>query len=153
MKKDRIVRLELDPKLDCIEIIVRAPQADDRVQALLHRLDASETTPLTVFDGCGNVRTLTEDEILSLSASGRLVGIVTTEGCWFTRRSLQSLETTLNAQRFVRISRHELVNLDHVQRYDFSVAGTLKLILSDGSETWASRRCIPAIRKRLTERT
>ena len=43
----------------------------------------------------------------------------------------------------------EIVNLDKVLRYDFTLAGTLRLELTGGIETWASRRCIPVIRKRL----
>ena len=151
--KRREVRLESDPSLDHIEIVIRAPQADAEVEALISRLNDHASGLLTVFDGYGAVKSLAEEEIVSAYADGRLVRIVTADGSWFTRRTLQSLEDTLDAQRFVRISRHELVNLDHVLRYDFSVAGTLRLELSNKTQTWASRRCIPAIRKRLTERT
>ena len=55
----------------------------------------------------------------------------------------------LDKKHFLRISRFEIVNLNKVLRYDFTLAGTLRLELAGGIETWASRRCIPAIRKRL----
>ena len=78
-----------------------------------------------------------------------MVHVVTSNGSWYTRRTLQSLESDLAGRRFVRISRHELVNLDKVVRYDFTIAGSLRLELVGGMETWASRRCIPDIRRRL----
>ena len=62
---------------------------------------------------------------------------------------IHSLKSALDAQRFVRISRYELVNLDMVRKFDFTLGGTLRLELAGGMETWASRRCIPAIRARL----
>ena len=47
------------------------------------------------------------------------------------------------------IKKFQIVNLAKVRRYDFTVAGTLRLELAGGMETWASRRCIPEIRRRL----
>ena len=78
--------------------------------------------------------------------------IITGDGSWYTRQTLQSLENMLDKNHFLRISRFEIVNLNKVLRYDFTLAGTLRLELAGGIETWASRRCIPAIRKRLLGR-
>ena len=147
----RSIRFEVDPSLDCIEVVVRAPQEDAEVKTLMEQLSDHPPDTLTVFDGYGAVRTLSVSEIISVCMDGKLVSIATESGTWYTRRTLQSLESALDAQRFVRISRQELVNLKKVLRYDFSAAGTLRLELSNGTETWASRRCIPTIRKRLTE--
>ena len=96
------------------------------------------------------MRAIRQEEIILVSVEGKLVSLTASDGsCWFTRQSLQSLEDALDKSRFARISRYELVNLNQVQRYDFTVAGTLRIELADGTETWASRRCIPAIRRRL----
>ncbi|MBQ9923801.1 MAG: LytTR family transcriptional regulator DNA-binding domain-containing protein [Clostridia bacterium] len=116
---------------------------------LLNQLAGPEAEAVVVFDGYGNVQTLNASEIVSASMEGKLVHVVTETGSWYTRRTLQSMETVLEGGRFVRISRYELVNLDKVQRYDFTIAGKLRLELVGGMETWASRRCIPDIRKRL----
>lgn len=146
------LRFELDPALEHIEVLVRAPERDEETEALLALLRAQSADALRVFDGDGALRLLRPEEIVSASMDGKLVNIVTEDGSWYTRRTLQSLEEELDARRFLRISRYELVNLDKVLRYDFTVAGTLRLELQGGIETWASRRCIPAIRKRLTGR-
>lgn len=151
MKRPK-VRLEIDPGLDCISVVIRAPEQNDEVAELLRQLGGGPPGAVTVFDGEGVVRTVPADEIVLASVSGKLVNIITAEGSWFTRRTLQGLEAELDERHFLRISRFELVNLDKVLRYDFTVAGTLRLELAGGMETWASRRCIPAIRKRLMER-
>ena len=147
--RERKIRLELDPALEGIEVLVRAPEEDGEVSALLELLGASPPDTVTVFDGNGLIRALAAQEIVSASVDGKLVSIVTEDGSWYTRRTLQSLEDALDARRFLRVSRYEIVNLTKVQRYDFTVAGTLRLELAGGMETWASRRCIPEIRRRL----
>jgi Response regulator of the LytR/AlgR family len=148
MKKVNI-RFELEPALDEIEVVIRASAQDEHVTALMERLSERPPDSLTVFDGFGNLRTLSPGSIILASVEGKLVNIITDDGSWYTRQSLQSLEDTLDKNRFLRISRYELVNLDKVLRYDFTLTGTLRLELAGGMETWASRRCIPAIRKRL----
>ena len=142
------VRFECDPALDSVEIVVRAPKEDDEVVALIEHLTESPGA-LTVYDAKGIARVLTPDEVITASMEGKHVRVVTADGVWHTRRTLQSLENALAGRQFVRVSRHELVNLDKVLRYDFTIAGSLRLELVNGMETWASRRCIPDIRKRL----
>ena len=144
------VRFEPDPSLDHIDVLIRAPEQDKAVTELMERISGHIPDKLTVFDGNGNVRKLDEKNIILASVDGKLVDLITKEGVWYTRQTLQSLEEILDKQKFVRISRYEIVNLEKVIQYDFTVAGTLRIELSGGMETWASRRCIPEIRRRLT---
>ena len=143
------VHFEPDPALDRIEVTVRAPELDEDVAALMDQLSGHPPDTFMAFDGAGNLCALPAGDIVMASVEGKLVSIVTEDGKWFTRRSLQSLEDELDSRWFIRVSRYELVNLKKVRRYDFTLAGTLRLELAGGMETWASRRCIPAIRKRL----
>ena len=144
------VRFERDPSLDHIDVVVRAPEQDAAVTELMDKLSGNPPDTLTVFDGYGNIRSLRAEDIILASVDGKLVNVVTADGSWYTRRTLQSLEEALDPRRFVRISRYELVNIGKVVRFDFTIGGTLRLELMGGMETWASRRCIPAIRRRLT---
>ncbi len=144
------IRFECDPSLDCVEVVIRAREQDETVAALMDKFADRPPNTITAFDGYGSVQAVRPEEIISASANGKLVNLVTQNGSWFTRQTLQSLEETLDKRRFVRISRFEIVNLDHVIRYDFTIAGTLRIELAGGMETWASRRCIPVIRRKLT---
>lgn len=148
MKKIQI-HFELDTSLDHIEVLIRAPEKDADVTRLMDELTSSPPGALTLFDGYGNLRTFQEDEIISASVDGRLVNVATEDGDWYTRRTLTALEEALDKRRFIRISRFEIINLEKVKRYDFHVNGTLRIVLENGISTWASRRCIPAIRQYL----
>ena len=148
MKKIRI-SFERDTALEEIEVLIRASERSEEVERLMVRLSGCPPDTLTVTDADGALRRIPEHEIVSVSVTGKQAQIVTEEGSFTARQSLQSIESALDAQRFVRISRYELVNLDKVLKYDFTLGGTLRLELAGGMETWASRRCIPAIRARL----
>ncbi len=143
------VRFELDPALDQIEVLVHAPELDEEVEKLIERISAHPPELLTVTDMDGAIRKISEDERISVSVDGKQVQIVTGNGSYKVRQTLQSLEDGLDPQKFVRISRYELVNLTKVRKYDFTLTGTLRLELAGGIETWASRRCIPTIRRKL----
>ena len=62
---------------------------------------------------------------------------------------MSEFEEKLDPGKFVRVSRFEIVNLDKVTNFDFTLGGTLRLELTGGMETWASRRSIPIIKERL----
>lgn len=143
------VRFECDPSLEDIEVTVRASERDAEAEALLERLSGLPPDLLTVADAAGALCRIAPDDAVSVSVTGKQIQIVTENGSYTARQSLQSLEAALDGQKFVRISRYELVNLDMVRKFDFTLGGTLRLELAGGMETWASRRCIPAIRARL----
>ena len=143
------VRFEQTPSLEEIEVLIRASSPDEQTAALMEQIGSVRREQLTVAVGDGTVSTIPVAEILSVSVTGKQVQIVTANACYFVRRSLQSLESELDDRDFVRISRYELVNLNKVKKYDFTLGGMLRLELEGGMETWASRRCIPAIRRRL----
>ena len=150
MKKIDLI-FEPEPSLDHIEVRVRAAVKDDDVAQLMERIRARETERMTVMDETGAFQIIDVSGIISISVEGKQAKVVTESGRYTVRQALQTLEERLEKGRFVRISRYEIVNLDKVLKYDFTLGGTLRLELSNGTETWASRRNIPSIRKKLTK--
>ena len=148
--KEVQIRFEASPALDRIEVLIRAPEEDAQVDAIRRRLAELAPEAITVCDGGELQRRISLEDVVSVSVSGKLINIVTEDGSYCTRQSLRNLEPLLEGRRFVRISRYEIVNLDKVLRFDFTLAGTLRLELVGGMETWASRRCIPQIRRLLS---
>ena len=144
------VRFESDPSLKEIEVLIRASTPDEQTASLMEQIDGGRRKVLTVTVGDGTILSIPVEDVLSVSVAGKQVQIVTANACYFVRRSLQSFESELDDREFVRISRYELVNLNKVKKYDFTLGGMLRLELEGGMVTWASRRCIPAIRRRLT---
>ena len=150
--KKIMVRFQRDRTLDCIEVLVRASSEDAEVTALMDCIVGQSRDVLTVTATNGDILRIDPDDIVAASVTDKLTLLITEEAEYTVRQSLQSLESALEPRRFLRISRHELVNTDKIKKCDFTMGGTLRLELSGGMETWASRRCIPAVRARLSEK-
>ena len=143
------VRFETDKTLDTIDILIRADKRDGQVEKLIESLAQREAFTLVAFDEKDCPSVIDESDIVFISADGKDVRIITTGGKYRARQSLRSLEDILS-RAFLRISRFEIINLKKVRKYDFTVGGTLRIEFEDGMETWASRRYIPLIRKRIS---
>ena len=141
---------EQDDSLPQIEVRIRAAERDEQIEYLIDKISALDTDVLLITDVHNVTNTISADTIIRLTVSGKQLNICTENGNYTVLRTLQYLEQILDPERFVRISRHEIVNLQKVQRFDFSLSGTLCLQFTDGTETWASRRCISTIRKRIS---
>jgi two-component system LytT family response regulator len=60
---------------------------------------------------------------------------------------MKQLEARLDKERFMKVHRSHVVNLDHVVSFDAHVSGRLEVFLSDGSSLFASRTRSRALRK------
>lgn len=144
------VRFEKDKTLDGIDIIIRADKRDEQINALIEKLTHREPVRLTVLDSDNCQSVIEEKDIIIVSADGKNVQIVTRHGKYRAKQSLQSIEDVLS-DRFLRVSRFEIIDLKKVRKYDFTLSGTLRIEFDNGMETWASRRYIPLIKERLTK--
>ena len=144
------VRFEQDKTVDSIEIVIRANERDAQITDLMERLAQRESFRLIALDKNECPSVIDEKDIVFLSADGKDVRIVTINGIYRARQSLRSFEETLS-RTFLRVSRFEIINLKMVRKYDFTIAGTLRIEFENGMETWASRRYIPLIKERLSQ--
>ena len=150
MKKINI-RFEQDQTLDSIDIVVRASEKDNDVELLIKQLSQNMPQKLTVLDKNNCSCVIDENDIVTVTSEGKKVHVVTTKGVFTAKQTLQNVESLLNTRLFLRISRFELVNLMKIRKYDFTIAGTLRIEFEGGMETWASRRYIPLIKEKLTK--
>ena len=148
MKKIK-VRFERDKTLSNIEIVIRASEQDEQIKAIIENLSDSDSEKLTVLDRDNCPCVIKESDIVFVSADGKNVRVTANSGVYRAKLSLQSMEEVLS-RKFLRVSRFELINLEMVQKYDFTIGGTLRIEFENGMETWASRRYIPLIRERLS---
>ena len=70
-----------------------------------------------------------------------------TAGIYSIQEKLYELEERLDAEQFFRISKSEIVNLKKIKRLDMSITGTIKVLLSDGTETYTSRRNVTKLKQ------
>ena len=145
------VRFEQDASLDGIDIVVSASEKDGDVMQLLRQLEQYLPQKLTVLDRDGCSCYVNENDIISVTSDGKQVRVITTRDAYTAKQTLQKVEELLGSRLFLRISRFELINLSKVRKYDFTIAGTLRIEFEGGMETWASRRYIPLIREKLSQ--
>lgn len=143
------IRFEQSDGSQDIDVVITASEKNDEVKALIKRLEDPLAGTLLVSDAEGITSVLDEDRIISISSGSKRLRVHADDGDYDIRMSMQDAEKKLNPYAFIRISRYEIINLGKVKRFDFSVSGTLRIEMDDGSETWASRRLIPVIKKRL----
>lgn len=132
-----------------IEVVITASEQNDAVKSLMKRIEDPLAGTLMVSDAEGITTVLDEESIVSISSGSKKLVVRADDGLYELRMSMQDIEKQLNPLAFIRISRYEIINLGKVRKFDFSVTGTLRIVMKDGTETWASRRLITVIKRRL----
>ncbi len=148
MKKIEIEFKE-DSRQQDIKVIITAERLDDEVKELMKRISDPFDNGFSVYDEKGAVVVLPFDKIISISSDKRKLKVVADNGIFELRSSLQDVEKQLSSSSFIKISRYEIINLHKVTKFDFSISGSLRIEMNNGMQTWASRRNIGEIKRRL----
>lgn len=132
-----------DPNAEEMRVIVCARERTPEVEALMRRIEL----PLQIIAYGERGEVLLEPgEIIRVYTEKRRVMLDSVRGSYALRSRLYELEEQLG-DAFVRISNAELVNRRCIRAMDFSLAGTIRLSLWGGIETYVSRRYVARIRK------
>lgn len=92
-------------------------------------------------------KTLAPAEIVRVFSQNKRVYVRTKDECYEVNDRIYSLEEQLQDRGFVRISNSELVNSRQIEKMDMSYAGTIKMHLKNGDETYVSRRYMKKIKE------
>jgi two-component system, LytTR family, response regulator len=120
-----------------------------RLQAAFPGANKVRRPRLLVRDGTGRVL-LPFREIIRFVVDDGVVSAVGRGSTWATDYTLAELEER-TAGGFVRANRAELVNLDHVTRFEPETDGSAVIMLSDKSRVHVSRRRAVDVRRLLEE--
>lgn len=131
------------------EIHVCKDHLDDEVRSIVDTLHSMYDTAFTGTDEVGNRCRLRPGEIFSFYAEGQHVIALGSDRRYTLNEKLYRLESQLESQGFVRISKSELVNFRKIKALDLGVTGTIKVILRNGYETYTSRRNVAKIKELL----
>lgn len=93
---------------------------------------------VVVKDG-GKIRIVPIKEITRLEADGDYVTIVSIQGKFTLKKSLQHFENTLTASVFVRVHRTHLINISEIERVDPYGKNNHLAQMKDGSKVPVSR--------------
>ena len=154
MKSKVKVRVVIDPSVPEPEVIIRTKQRTeliDKIASTIEQWAESDPPRITVYDG-NRVFLLYQRNILRIYTQSRKLIVRAGSGEYEARCSLQDMEKALDPERFARISRFELINMEKASGFDMGISGTIKVIMEDGSYSWVARRYVQSIEQRL-ERT
>lgn len=140
------VRARIDKGYEALEIQVCNNELNQQVKQLVEDISAFVNEGIAGTDFRGEKVMLPIRDILRFYTENQKVMVQDAKGVYSTQEKLYELETRLDEGQFFRISKSEIVNLKKIRRLDMSVTGTIKVILSDGTETYTSRRNVTKLK-------
>lgn len=118
-------------------------QPNDVSQRILALLEEQRTKPKhlerLVIKTNGRIFFLKTEEIDWISAEGNYVNLHVKKDSYLLRETISSLEAQLDPQKFVRIHRSQIVNIDRIRELRHWSHGEYQVILHDGAELMLSR--------------
>lgn len=142
--------MRVDVKIDegCTEprVVIYTDKITSEVSELLRKLSGDVPEIIAGFRE-GEASLLDPTDIVRAYASNGKVWAETAEGKFQLRLRLYELENRLNKKQFVRISNSEIINLKKVRRFDLSFTGTICVSMSNGTNSYVSRRFVSKIKQ------
>jgi two-component system LytT family response regulator len=118
----------------------RAGEIDLRLRALLESVNAApKYIKRLVIRSTGRVVFLQADEIDWIESAGNYVAVHVGRQTHLLRESLSQLESRLAPERFVRIHRSTIVNIERIKELQHLTNGDQRAILGDGKQLTVSR--------------
>ena len=144
--KDVQVEVKLDAAATEPKVIILTSRMTEEVHSIVQMLSETEPKLIAGFRE-ETVTVLDEKDILKIYAANGKVYAHLSSGEYTLRLRLYEIEERLKPQHFVRISNSEIINLKKVKSFDLSFTGTICVVLSDGSKTYASRRYVAKLKE------
>ena len=66
-----------------------------------------------------------------------------------TSLHIEELVSEKKWDRFIRISNKDIVNIEHVEKFDLSFTGIITVVLKNGTRVQVSRRYMKKIREKI----
>ena len=120
---------------------------DERLVSLLENLKAKKYLERIVVKSSGRVFFIKTDEIDWIEAAGNYLKLHVGRDAHLIRETMQSIEAKLDPEKFFRIHRSTLVQIDRIKELHPLFGGDYAVILRNGTELTLSRN----YRERLPE--
>lgn len=143
------VKTVINEKYTELEIHVCSNAPDGNVREMVAAINELVNRTCVVKNSRGDRQVIAGKDIVLIYAEGQHVYVKTEQETFQASAKIYEMENELDPKRFLRISRAEIINIKKIRRLDFGMTGTVKVILSDGSECYTSRRNIIKLKKAL----
>lgn len=143
------ILLEIQEKYKEIEVHICSDTKTKDVLRLKNLLEGMLNEKITVHKN-QETKSVAAYEIVRIYSENKKVYLRTQKNTYEVRDRLYSLEDSLSEKGFVRISNSEIVNISQIEKLDMSYAGTIKMYMKNGDETFVSRRYVSKIKDVLT---
>jgi two-component system, LytTR family, response regulator len=142
----------------CLVVALIHLEAQPRTRDLESAADSKESPPLANADPTlsryfvrkgEEIQPVDVQQIVSISGAGDYAEVCTVAGRHLARMTLAQFETALRNERFIRVHRSKIVNLDRVARAEPAGAGRILLHMENGESVLASRAGSRLFRERV----
>ncbi|MDF7638411.1 LytTR family DNA-binding domain-containing protein [Lactobacillus sp. ESL0791] len=141
------VSFEKDAKVDAHEptIVIKAAEKSPEVEALLHYLDnynEGRQSSIVAIKTSERILMVKTAEIIFVDIYNAALLIYTTNGIFHAKDTLANFGRKLPAEQFLQISKHAIINVDHLLALEDSFSGNLTAKLTGDFRTSVSRKYV-----------
>ncbi|MGM9950059.1 MAG: LytTR family DNA-binding domain-containing protein [Lysinibacillus sp.] len=141
------IHVTIEKQYEDIEVHLYANEYSDEVERLMRRLKMPEVTKVDGYKE-QEIHMLKLDDIYSVYAEGSKIFLQTEEEEFESKRKLYEIEEML-AERFVRVNKSTLVNIDKIASIQLGRLGTPTLILDNEATVAVSRNYLKPLKQKL----
>ncbi len=133
----------IDPK-----VIIKTRAKNALVDSIVDAVEniSENEYPVILGQNDGKAEFVSQRDIIRIYFDDRKSYIETDDKILYSKKPLKSIDESLNSDRFVRISKSEIINIYKVKHFEFSIAGTIGVELENGVNTWVARSRIKGIK-------
>lgn len=147
------IRFQEDNNLEInqIDVLVSSRDLTPKVNQLmdyirLYEEEAPRILPIKTLD---RIEMLKVNELVSLDVEGTRLILDTLKGRQVTTERLYKFQERLNNPDFIQVSKHGVININHLEALEASFSGNMLAILTGKRKVDVSRRYLKNLEKRL----
>lgn len=136
---------------EAIEVLVRSGEYDQAVQDVLDYLARfnQEKTEVLPVKTAMRTELLRVSDLILIDVDGSSLILETRHGRLVTNDRLYKFRARLNNPDFVQVSKHAVLNINHLKTLESSFSGNMLALLTNDIKTDVSRRYLSDLEKAL----
>lgn len=143
------IHFEITPKFSEKDphILIQAAQLTDQAREVMDYLEQFSTVnqvviPIRTDDQLVMVKI---EEIIMADIDKNVLTIYTVDGLYMTKETLINFQNRVNRRNFLQISRHAIINIDHLESLSDSFSGNMMAKLTRGIKSSVSRKYVKSL--------